>query len=154
MTVPDQDCRGCALSRRAFVERSALAALSTVLLSSCGDGQIGGVFAPDGGGTVRLVVNLADFPELATIGGTARVDNGSSVPIGVSRTGPSTFVAVSMICTHAAFRPIDVRPVGYRCPNHGALFADDGTWAGGQPTSDLPRYVATLDAGTNTLTIT
>jgi Rieske Fe-S protein len=142
------------------VERGALAAVSALLLTACGDGQIGGPLGtgdgtppPLPGGSGSLVIALADFPELATVGGTARVDGNTSTPIAVSRTGPSSFVAVSMICTHAGFRPIDIRPSGFRCPNHGAVFADDGTWLSGQRTSDLERYAVSYDAGAGTLTI-
>lgn len=162
METPNQECRGCALSRRDFVERGALAAVSALLLTACGDGEIGGPLSGGGpggsrpplpGGAGSLVVALASFPELATVGGTARVDGDTDTPIAVSRTGPSNFVAVSMICTHAGFRPIDIRPVGFRCPNHGAVFADDGAWVAGQPTVDLQRYNVIYDAGAGTLTI-
>lgn len=163
MPAPSRPCSGCEVSRRAFVERSALAALSAMLMSACGDGEIGGPLSPAGsdgtpppvpGGSGVLVIRLADFPELATVGGTARVDGDTETPIGVSRMGSESFVAVSMICTHAAYKPIDIRPSGYRCPNHGALFLDDGTWDGGQPTTNLERYKVAYDAVAGTLTIT
>lgn len=159
----EHDCGGCELSRRLFVERAALATLSTMLLAACGDGEIGGPLNVDGGdgtpppppgGPGGLVVNLADFPELAAVGGTARVDGDSSTPIGVSRITADSFVAVSMICTHAGYKPIDIRPSGYRCPNHGAVFADNGDWLSGQRTSDLERYNVSYDAVAGTLTIT
>lgn len=157
------ECSGCEVSRRAFLERSALAALGSMLLQACGDGQIGGPLnlaggdgtpPPVPGGPTGLVVELADFPELATVGGTARVDGNTDTPIGVSRMGPTSFIAVSMICPHAGFSPIDIRPTGYRCPNHGAVFADDGSWLSGQRTFDLERYTVVYDAVAETLTIT
>ncbi len=157
------DCGGCELSRRGFVSRASLAALSAMWLSACGDGEIGGPLNVDGGdgtpppppgGPGGLVVNLADFPELAAIGGTARVDGDTATPIGVSRIAADTFIAVSMICTHAGFKPIDIRPSGYRCPNHGAVFADNGDWLSGQRTSDLERYNVSFDAVAGTITIT
>lgn len=162
MSSPERECAGCELSRRSFVERGALAALATLLLGSCGDGEIGGPVGIGGGGAPPpvpggpggLVIALADFPALASIGGTARVDGGTSTPIGVSRTGASTFVAVSMICPHAGFKPIEIRPTGYRCPNHGAVFADDGSWVSGQRTSGLALYEVSYDAVADTLTIT
>lgn len=160
---PEQACGGCELSRRLFVERASLAALSALLLSACGDGQIGGPLNVEGGdgtpppppgGPGGLVIALAEFPELATIGGTARVDGDSGTPIGVSRIGADSFVAVSMICTHAGYKPIDIRPSGYRCPNHGAVFADDGSWVSGQRTSGLELYSVAHDPVAGTLTIT
>jgi Rieske Fe-S protein len=42
---------------------------------------------------------------------------------------------------------------GFRCPNHGALFANDGNWTGGQRTRDLQSYPTTYNSGAGTLTI-
>jgi len=42
---------------------------------------------------------------------------------------------------------------GFLCPNHGARFAADGTWIGGQPTSSLRSYATSYDAASGTLTI-
>ena len=59
-----------------------------------------------------------------------------------------------MICPHAGFRPITVIPgFGFACPNHGAEFAPDGDWKGGQRTSNLRQYEVVLDSGAGTLTI-
>lgn len=157
MSVHKADCGGCEVSRRVFVERTALAALATMLVNACGDGEVGGPLGSQPPPPVTpggLVVRLANFPALAEVGGTARVDGSTETPIGVSRVSADSFVAVSMICTHAGFKPIDIQPVGYRCPNHGALFADDGTWTGGQATTNLERYTVVYDASAGTLTIT
>lgn len=151
-------CTGCAVSegRRTFVTKTLLAAVGAWVLQGCGDGEIGGPGAPDvpppitGG---RLVVNIASFPALATVGGIARVDAGGSTPIAAVRLATDRFVALSMVCTHAGFQPIDIRPDGFRCPNHGAQFNREGTWVSGQPTGNLFEYSVTFNAGTGTLTI-
>ncbi len=152
--------RGCAAcSRRTFVSRSVLASVGA-FLAACGDGNIGGVTGPGGGGPPPppgggLLVTLADFPALAADGGMARVDGATSIPIAVTRLNASSYLAFSMICPHAAFRPINIVPgVGYACPNHGAQFQADGDWSGGQPTTNLRRYTVVLNAGAGTLTIT
>ena len=150
------------VERREFLARSAMLMLGSFLAASCGDGQIGGVVGPillpggggGGGGGGSLVIALANFPALAAVGGIARVDNNTPTPVAVARTGPATFVAVSMICPHAAFRPIQITAPGFKCPNHGAEFAPSGDWVGGQPTSDLFRFTTSYDATTQTLTIT
>lgn len=151
-------CTGCAVSegRRAFVTKTLLAAVGAWVLQGCGDGEIGGPGAPDfappiSGG--QLVVNIATFPALASVGGIARVDAGGSTPIAAVRLATDRFIALSMVCTHAGFQPIDIRPDGFRCPNHGAQFNREGAWVGGQPTGDLFEYPVAFNAGTGTLTI-
>jgi cytochrome b6-f complex iron-sulfur subunit len=151
MTVMGDACGGCGVDRRAFLSKSAMLVAGSLLAASCGDGEIGGVLGP--GGTTGLVVTLADFPALATVGGTARVDGGSSRPVAVTRTGAATFVALSMICPHAGYRPIQITSAGFVCPNHGAEFEADGNWVGGQNTRDLSRFTVVFDAGAGTLTI-
>ena len=145
-------------SRREFIAQSTLAAIAAVLTSAfaaaCGDGEIGGAgpTAPpvlDNGFTIRI----ADFPALQQVGGIARVDGNTSNPIAVSRLGQSTFAALSMICPHAGYKPINITSTGFRCPNHNALFAPDGNWTGGQRTRDLQSYPTTYNAGAGTLTI-
>lgn len=151
MTEQHDACGTCGVGRRAFLSQSAMLVAGSLLAASCGDGQIGGVLGP--GGTNGLVVTLADFPALGAVGGSARVDDGGSRPVAVTRTGPSSFAAMSMVCPHAGYRPIQIAPPGFKCPNHGAEFAPDGAWVGGQNTRDLPRFTVVFDAGAGTLTI-
>ena len=99
------------------------------------------------------MIVVSNFPALATIGGTARVDAGTAWPVAVTRTGAENFVALSMICTHQAFKPIQITLTGFQCPNHGALFDPFGAHVGGQPTSDLRTYPSVYDVATDTLTI-
>lgn len=164
-----RDCSGdCALrnasanaadpSRREFVNTALLASVGA-FLAACGDGNIGGVTGtggPDGPplpGGGNLVVTPADFPALATNGGVARVDGNSSTPVAVTRVNATTYLAFSMICPHAGYRPIEIVASGFECPNHGAQFSAAGGWTGGQRTRDLYQYTAVFDAGPGTLTI-
>lgn len=151
-------CTACAVveGRRAFVTKALLAAVGTWVLHGCGDGDIGGPGAPDfappiSGG--RLVVSIANFPALATVGGIARVDAGGDTPIAAVRLAADTFIALSMVCTHAGYQPLDIRTNGFRCPNHGAQFNREGEWVSGQPTGDLFGYPALYNAVAGTLTI-
>lgn len=152
-------------SRRRFVSGALLASVGA-FLAACGDGNIGGVTGNGGNGTTNppppvggggggggLVITLANFPPLAADGGIARVDANTSVPIAVTRVNATTYLAFSMICPHAGYRPIDITGAGFECPNHGARFAADGSWSGGQRTGDLDIYPVVFNAANGTLTI-
>ncbi len=167
------DCSGdCAIrratrkptepSRREFVSAALLASVGA-FLAACGDGNIGGATGTTGpGGTPppppppaggSLVVTLASFPPLAADGGIARVDGNTSTPIAVTRVNATTYLAFSMICPHAGYRPIEIVGSGFRCPNHGAEFAPNGNWTGGQSTGNLTTYAVVYNGGAGTLTI-
>lgn len=148
------------VGRREFVTRTFLAAVTSMLASGgivsavgCGNGIIGGegLTAPSslGGGAS---IQLSNFPTLANVGGIASVGVINGIPIAVTRTGTSTFVALSMVCTHQG-TILSIAGSGFHCPNHGATFASDGQWTGGQPTSSLISYPVTYDATSGTLQI-
>ena len=148
-------CAHCATARAGSVDRrtflsAATLAAAAALLQAC-SGSSGATFftGPAGG---SLVVKLSDFAALATVGGLARVDNGVGAPTALTRTGTSTFVGITMVCTHQGATIDVINGASFRCPNHGALFSSTGAWQGGQPTSSLATYAATFD-GTNTVTI-
>jgi cytochrome b6-f complex iron-sulfur subunit len=136
------------LDRRTFLSAATLMAVSA-LLDACGGSKGVDFFTGPSGGA--LVVKLSDFPALASVGGLARVDNGSGAPTALVRTAASSFLGVTMVCTHQG-ATIDVTGTSFRCPNHGALFSSTGVWQGGQPTTSLATYTATFD-GVNTVTI-
>lgn len=142
-------------TRRHFVAQGLLATLGVLVASACGDGVIGGPMGPRLAPALDepLLVVLGDFPALGSVGGIARVDPGTAIPIAVSRLGESNYRAFSMVCPHASYRPISIVATGFQCPNHGARFAPDGDWTGGQRTSSLLEYTIVLDAGAGTLTI-
>ena len=99
-----------------------------------------------------LTVTLSQFPALANVGGIARVDDGTGTPIAVARTGTSTFVALSMVCTHQG-STLNIVSGGFLCPNHGATFNASGVWTGGQQTTNLVTFPCTYNASAGTLTI-
>lgn len=142
-------------SRRQFIAQSTLAAIAAMLATGCGDGDIGGVVgsAPPPVIEQPVGIRIADYPALQQVGGIARVDAGTSSPIAVSRLGQSSFAALSMVCPHAGYQPISIVSGGFRCPNHGAQFAPDGSWTGGQRTRALQSYPTSYDASSGTLTI-
>jgi Rieske Fe-S protein len=153
-------CAGCAgighdPARRLFVAQGLLATLGLLAASACGDGVIGGPTGPRLAPALDppLLVLLTDFPPLDVVGGIARVDGNSDTPVAVTRVAAAEYRAFSMICPHASYRPITIGATGFTCPNHGARFAADGDWTGGQRTSDLREYTVVFDAGAGTLTI-
>lgn len=150
-------------SRRRFVTSTLLASVGA-FLAACGDGNVGGVTgtggtpAPPpgggGGGGGGLVVTLANFPALGANGGIARVDGNTAAPVAVTRINATTYLAFSMVCPHAGFQPIGINASGFECPNHGARFAPNGSWVGGQPTTNLNQYTVVHNSAAGTLTIT
>lgn len=144
---------GASLPRRAFVGRGALGALGALVLSACGDGDIGGTYPTDPFPTGPLTINLSDFPELAVVGGLARVDGDSPTPVAIVRTGPTTFDAISLVCPHQGATVDLVAPSSFRCPSHLAEFSATGVWTGGKSTGDLTALGVTYDASAGTLTI-
>ncbi len=147
----------CALRRREFLGTAALTAL-VLLETACGDGQIGGVGPDDdddddnGTPTETLVVTVASFPALTSVGGAARVDGGSGKPVALVRTGAASFTAFSLVCTHEG-TTVGLTGSGFLCPNHGARFSLTGQWQGGQVTSNLRSLASIFDATAGTVTV-
>ena len=161
MTAAEHRCDVCAIaragvSRREFVSQATLAAVAAVL-AGCGggggDGALGPVAAPKPPViSTPMIITLANFPALATVGGVAKVS--SQPPIALARTAAG-LVGYSLECTHAG-TTVELRSdFTLKCPNHGAEFAFDGEWTGGeQRTSSLFAVTVTPDASGATVAIT
>jgi hypothetical protein len=140
-------CTGCALAaagvtRREFVSQATLAAIAAVLAGcgsggSAGDGALGPVATPTPPVIVTpLVITLANFPALATVGGAAKVLNQPPIALARTRAG---IVGYSLECTHAG-TTVDVR---------------SNTWTGGQQqTSSLIAVTVTPAPDGTTVSIT
>ncbi|HYW32267.1 MAG TPA: Rieske (2Fe-2S) protein [Gemmatimonas sp.] len=140
-----------AVDRRDFLARGGLLAVGALLASACGDGQLGAdIVAPGGNGEVA--VTLADYPALGTVGAIVQV-SGLSRPVALVRSSAAAYRAFSMVCTHQGTTINVVGGTSFRCPNHGATFANSGAWTGGQRTSNLVEYPAVLDATGRSVTI-
>lgn len=146
------------LPRRDFVTKGAALSALAVLAGACGD--IGAIFGPtdaagDTGGTTssrEIVVRLADYPALARVGAAARI-TGASPPLAVVNLGNGAYAAFSLACPHQG-ATVQSSGGGFVCPRHGARFAADGAWTGGQRTSSLRRYTTTYDAQAGTVRVT
>jgi len=143
-----------ALDRRQFVARSAVAAVGALLVTACGGaGSTTGPGGGTGGNGGPLDVTVSNFPALANVGGIARVDSGQGSPVAAVRTSTTTFSAFSLICPHFGCT-VGIATGSFACPCHGARFAANGHWTGGQPTGNLTSLAATFDETTGVLTIT
>ncbi len=135
---------GC--SRRDFLTAGTVAAVATLLASACG-----GATGPSPGFSGTFVVDVGDYPTLATVGGVALL-NGAPTPMAAVRSGPNEFLVFSRICPHQG-TTIGLGGNGFRCPNHGALFDAGGNNVGGHATGSLSRYTAAYDETADQLTI-
>ena len=136
-----------AIGRRQFISASVLAAAAAALAACSASG--GGDFT--GPGSVGLTLKVSDYPTLASVNGVALV-SASGSPIAVVRTGASTFIALSRICPHQG-STVNLVSNGFLCPNHGASFTLNGTWTGGQRTSNMRSYTTAYDSAAGTITI-
>lgn len=142
-------CKDC-LNRREFFARSAVAAAALAAIEGCGDGQIGPsapgtTLIPSGGLTIRI----ADFPQLANTNALVRLPDQT---IGVVRTGASTFVASSTLCTHEGC-DTSVNNNRFVCPCHDSVFTATGDLVRGPATRGLDHLPTAFDAATGTLKI-
>jgi cytochrome b6-f complex iron-sulfur subunit len=144
-------CTGCGrgVDRRTFLSAAGIAAVLAVL-DGCSSLTGPGGFSGSYGGP--FTVTLANFSVLGTVGGVARVDGGSGAPTALYRSGAATFVALSMVCPHAGYSPINITSTGFYCPGHGSTFTKSGAVSGG-PASSLNAFQATYNAAAGTVTI-
>ena len=133
-------CASC-ISRRAFLADAATIAALSALFAACGDSP---VEPPTG----KVQVKVADFPGLANMNQLVLVDGKRAA----KRTGASSFVAFSRLCTHEG-TPVDVSGSGFVCPNHGSQFDNSGQVTLGPATQPLATLATAYDAATDILTI-
>jgi Rieske Fe-S protein len=151
--MPCEDC----LSRREFLAKGGLAvAGAAALVTACGDGQFGPTAVTSSVGGNGVSVKVASLPGLATVGQLVRIPP-DSAEIVAKRTGATTFVAFSMICTHQGCETA-ISGSGLVCPCHGSRYDSDGHVTrqpdGGGSATNLPTYTTKYDAATDMLTIT
>lgn len=97
------------------------------------------------GGTVTF--KLADFPELATPGGSVEgIPGGWGQPLLVMALPGGTFAAVSAVCTHLGCTvAYSASRNDVECPCHGSIFTTGGAVLQGPASLPLPAYPATSD---------
>jgi cytochrome b6-f complex iron-sulfur subunit len=148
--MPCTDC----FNRREFLARSALAAAALVVADGCGDGQIGPPTHAGSGGNPNapvggpVTITVSQFPALATVGKIVDIGHERAVV----RTGDTTFLGLSRICTHEQC-DADVVNNLFNCPCHGSLFSATGAVIRGPATEPLFQLNASFDQATGTLTV-
>jgi cytochrome b6-f complex iron-sulfur subunit len=133
-------CASC-ISRRGFLADAATVVALTALFAACGESPVG---PPKG----KVDIKVGDFPGLATMNTLVLVDPQRAA----KRTGATTFIAFSRLCTHEG-TPVDISGTGFLCPNHGSRFDNDGQVVLGPATHALPTLITAYDSTTDILTI-
>lgn len=138
------------MKRRDFLIATGAAAGAVSVLPVVGCGMGGG-----GAGEVLtsdVDVTLADHPELGSVGGTALIDVGLSLPLAVTMTSEGVYVVTSTQCTHQGCEVRRGGP-GWQCPCHGSQFTVDGEVVRGPAQSPLTMYDYQLSSDGTVLTI-
>ena len=92
--------------------------------------------------TNRVVsVPIGAASPLASVGGAALVQTGLGSFL-VSRTGQSTFVVLTAMCTHQACTITGFQSATYVCPCHGSQFNTNGAVLSGPAPRSLQQYVS------------
>lgn len=86
----------------------------------------------------RLSVRVSAIPELANVGGAVSIGKVKGQPVGLARSGESTYVAFSLACPHQGVTVLREGD-GWVCPAHRSEFESDGDLVLGPATSRLRR---------------
>ena len=141
------------ISRRGFLGSSALVVLP-VLCGGCADNgpEVTIVDLP---AVVNqtIVVQLDDFPELKSVGGSiVGKTPGYANPIVIARVRDDLFSALDAICTHmrctVSYNALNLT---LDCPCHGSTYEVDGTVIGGPAPRALRTFTAHSDGTTLTI---
>ncbi len=97
---------------------------------------------------IQKVINLADYPELGSTGGSAMITN----KVIVIRTGGSKFIALNITCTHKKC-DTEYDGSGFTCPCHGSTYDKNGKVTNGPATKNLKSYKTSFNEADNTLTV-
>lgn len=135
-------------NRRDFIKSSIKTiAVGTAALSVIDIKKIMAAGIQEGTG-VQKVINLADYPDLGSVGGHAMVTN----KVIVIRTGGSKFLAINIVCTHKKC-DTEFNGSGFECPCHGSTYDKTGKVTNGPSKKNLRSYKTTFNEAENTLTI-
>lgn len=135
--------------RREFLSIATLAGVAAIL-AACGESTTGpGTITP---GPASIDVKLSDFPSLGSVGGIAAVGTVLLSPVAIVRTGQSSYLALSRVCTHQGC-VISLASNGFTCPCHGSRYDTQGNVLNGPATRALARLNSVLSADGTTLTV-
>jgi len=144
-------CENC-LNRRAFLAKSAAAAAAAALATGCGNGVFGPPLPSNSGGSIpscSVTITVGQFPDLATVDKLVQI----GLERAVKRTGASTFLALSTICTHQGCDAAVNAANQVECPCHGSRFDSNGAVVNGPATQPLAVLSTQYNAQNDQLTI-
>lgn len=140
------------MNRKEFFSKALIGGglifLAPAILNSCSKSQ-DPLPAPGGnnnGGSTGTTIDLTsnDYSALKTIGGYAY-----SGDIIIIRTGTSTYVALTKVCTHQSCTvAYNATSSNIECPCHGSKFATTGAVVQGPAPTALKSYNVTLSGTT------
>lgn len=147
-------------SRRDFVRgAAALTAVAAVVPSEL----LTTAFAADGGkqGTIAglYTMNFSDFPALASVTGSVRLDPsklaGSKEFDGiiVTRISATEFAAVSEVCTHQGCSVATFNGTSLNCPCHGSRYDAKGKVLEGPAVAALTTFTTSYTAGATSVQV-
>lgn len=136
------------MDRKEFFSKALLGGsvlfFAPALLDSCSNGSSPSPATPSASNPQVIDLSAGTYSSLQTVGGYAYYGD-----IIIIRTGTSSYVALSKVCTHQGCT------VGYSssakklvCPCHGATYNTSGAVLGGPAPRALTSYKVTV-SGTN-----
>lgn len=143
-------CDSC-LTRRDFLGRVALVA-GAAIAAGCSPSDLTVGTGPIPGGSITF--KSTDYAGLATTGQPVEVKTSTGVDSGIAvvRTAASSFLALSMACTHQGTK-VNIAGTVFNCPNHGARFNATGAVTLGPANRALAQRTLAYDATTDTITV-
>jgi nitrite reductase/ring-hydroxylating ferredoxin subunit len=141
------------ISRRSFLGSTALVVLPA-LCGGCADDGVSLVELP-AVSNKTIAISLDEFPMLKNVGGSiVGQASGLANPIVIARVSDNMFAALDAICTHerctVSYNALNLT---LDCPCHGSSYEVDGRVINGPAVRALPRYTATSDGTTLTVTL-
>jgi cytochrome b6-f complex iron-sulfur subunit len=141
------------ISRRSFLGSTALVVLPA-LCGGCTDDGVTIVELP-AVSNKTIAISLDEFPMLNSVGGSiVGQASGYSNPIVIARVRDDMFAALDAICTHdrctVAYNALNLT---LDCPCHGSTYEVDGKVINGPALRALPKFTATSDGTTLTITL-
>jgi cytochrome b6-f complex iron-sulfur subunit len=141
------------MERRKFINNigQATAAVCTVsFLAACSKSDNEPPNNGGSGGNARLTANLGS--ELTAVG-SSKVSGSVIVVRTATGNTASSFVALSLICTHQQCTVgYDATDNDFKCPCHGSEYSISGAVTQGPAVNALTKY--TVNVSGNTLTVT
>lgn len=136
------------MDRRRFLASASVLSVGALVTAACGDGVIAGPEVIPEFPRTPFDFDPRSVAALQQVGGRVVISSGLASPILLERLSTSRYRALSLVCPHRG-TIVDVTSSGFVCPNHGARYALDGAWTGGQATGSLaPVAVRMTPEGT------